>query len=70
MRASRALLWHFSKIDHPFHRSLGQVGFGFRGVQTVFQLQAGHVGHWRKVSFWLTVLYVLIDIKEKCSSPA
>ena len=55
MRASRALLWHFSKIDHPFHRSLGQVGFGFRGVQTVFQLQAGHVGHWRKVSFWLSV---------------
>lgn len=48
VRASRALLWHFSKIDRPFHRSLGQVGFGFRGVQTVFQLQAGHVGQWRR----------------------
>ena len=47
VRASRAL-WHSSKIDRPFHRSLGQVGFGFRGVQTVFQLQAGHVGQWRR----------------------
>ena len=34
VRASRALLWHLSKIDHPFHHSLGQVGFGVNGLHS------------------------------------
>lgn len=37
-------VWHFSKIDRLVHHSLGQVGFGIRGVLNGRESQAGHLG--------------------------